>query len=322
MRFIHEDPEFRELIAIVQKRLSERGVKLSEALVEKDYWVTHALWSLHDLGLEVWFKGGTSLSKGFGLIQRFSEDLDIKIAPGRTALPKVTNWTSEKGPAQTARKAFFEAVAGLKMPGIELRLNEGRSDAKWRNAEIEAHYEGFHLVSLEPSMKPFVLLEVGDARVRPFVARSLFSFIHDHLQQAGQLADYVDNRPSPVRCIHPLVTLIEKLDAISRRFAAGKDPADFIRHYEDAAHTIERMSEFPGLDGYKGPEGLAQEMLEEKQIRSLPNPDDPAFNPGPGDAWTGLESAHEAINGMFWGPRIELVKATEIIRAWSGDLNR
>lgn len=317
MKFIHEDPEFRDLIDIVQKGLAEQGVKLSEALVEKDYWVTHALWALHDLGLEVWFKGGTSLSKGFGLIQRFSEDLDIKIAPRKAELPKVTSWTSEKGPAKAARKAFFEALAGLKVSGLALNLNEGRSDAKWRNAEIEARYEGFHLASLEPSMKPFVLLEVGDARIRPFVDRDLSSFVHDHLQKAGQLAGYVDNRPSGVHCIHPLVTLIEKLDAISKRFAAKKDPAGFIRHYEDAAHIIERIHELPALDGYKGPKDLAQEMIEKGQIRSLPSSTDPAFNPVAGEMWDGLESAHQAIKGMFWGLRIELVKATEIIRAWA-----
>jgi predicted nucleotidyltransferase component of viral defense system len=58
--FVHEDPEFPELLRIVawQRRLST-------GLVEKDYWVTHALWAVHAGGLEIWFKGGTSLSKGF-----------------------------------------------------------------------------------------------------------------------------------------------------------------------------------------------------------------------------------------------------------------
>lgn len=74
MSFVHDDPDFDDLLQIVS---GERG--LSRGLVEKDYWVTHSLWALHDAGFEVWFKGGTSLSKGFGLIERFSEDLDLKI---------------------------------------------------------------------------------------------------------------------------------------------------------------------------------------------------------------------------------------------------
>lgn len=59
MRFLHEDPEFGDLVLLVAR---ERGI--GPGLVEKDYQVTHALWSLAQQGFEVWFKGGTSLSKG------------------------------------------------------------------------------------------------------------------------------------------------------------------------------------------------------------------------------------------------------------------
>lgn len=62
MTFIHDDPQFADLLRVVA---ANRGLGVS--LVEKDYWVTHALWALHAQGFEVWFKGGTSLSKGFGL---------------------------------------------------------------------------------------------------------------------------------------------------------------------------------------------------------------------------------------------------------------
>lgn len=62
--------------------------RLGVALVEKDYWVTHTLWALHAQGFDMWFKGGTSLSKGFGIVEGFSEDLDLKLEPGRiTASP-------------------------------------------------------------------------------------------------------------------------------------------------------------------------------------------------------------------------------------------
>ena len=75
--------------------------------------MTHTLWALHETGLDIWFKGGTSLSKGFGLIQRFSEDLDMMILPGAVAgLPEVTNWTStNKGPV-AQRQTFYDALTG------------------------------------------------------------------------------------------------------------------------------------------------------------------------------------------------------------------
>lgn len=82
--FLHEHDEFPAALGIVS---AERGV--GEALVEKDYWITHTLWALEQAGLVVSLKGGTSLSKGFGLIQRFSEDLDVKI--GGEGLPAVTD---------------------------------------------------------------------------------------------------------------------------------------------------------------------------------------------------------------------------------------
>ena len=72
MTFVHDDPEFDALIRIVS---AER--RLTPALVEKDYWVTHCMWALHQTGLDLWFKGGTSLSKVYRLIERFSEDIDL-----------------------------------------------------------------------------------------------------------------------------------------------------------------------------------------------------------------------------------------------------
>lgn len=316
MSYIHEDPEFPELLAIVQRQLADQGLTLSEALVEKDYWVTHTLWSLHHLGLEVWFKGGTSLSKGFGLIQRFSEDLDLKVEGGRYELPKVTNWKSDKPARIAERRAFFGAVAGLALPGLRLHLDPASMAGKCQGAEIQARYPGLHLTALGPSMKPFVLLEVGEARVRPFLARPLSSFVHDYLQVTGLHTRYDDNRPASVRCIHPMVTLVEKLDAISSRFQRGKEASDFVRHYEDAARIIQEAVRLPALAGYEGPSQLIKEMLTEGQIRWQPRADDPAFNPADDGSWAQIQAVHGAIGSMFWGPRIGLPEATATIRAW------
>lgn len=55
-------------------------MKLPEAMIEKDFWVC---WTLEYLfhrspwANQMAFKGGTSLSKCFGLIERFSEDIDL-----------------------------------------------------------------------------------------------------------------------------------------------------------------------------------------------------------------------------------------------------
>ena len=77
--YLHERSDFSDLIRIVA---DEQGV--IPALVEKDYWIMHCLHCLYGLsakGFAYELKGGTSLSKGYGIIQRFSEDIDIRIDP-------------------------------------------------------------------------------------------------------------------------------------------------------------------------------------------------------------------------------------------------
>lgn len=55
--------------------------KLDVIAIEKDFWVSMVLKALFSLpaGKSIVFKGGTSLSKGWNLIDRFSEDIDLAI---------------------------------------------------------------------------------------------------------------------------------------------------------------------------------------------------------------------------------------------------
>src|ERR1700733_6667635 len=72
------DEERRDLFVGAADRL-----RTNEQNIEKDFWVCWTLDALFN-GLEpggprMLFKGGTSLSKGYGLIERFSEDIDITV---------------------------------------------------------------------------------------------------------------------------------------------------------------------------------------------------------------------------------------------------
>jgi len=58
---------------------AERTLGISANVIEKDIWVCWLLENLFKLPDKMAFKGGTSLSKAYGLIQRFSEDVDITI---------------------------------------------------------------------------------------------------------------------------------------------------------------------------------------------------------------------------------------------------
>lgn len=62
-------------------KITAEKKEIKDIYIEKDYWVTFVLHHLYNskLGKEIVFKGGTSLSKCYGLIDRFSEDIDLII---------------------------------------------------------------------------------------------------------------------------------------------------------------------------------------------------------------------------------------------------
>ena len=72
--YLHKENRalFRDAILLTSQRL-----EVSEDIVEKDYYVTLILKKLSLIEYPVVFKGGTSLSKAFQVIDRFSEDIDI-----------------------------------------------------------------------------------------------------------------------------------------------------------------------------------------------------------------------------------------------------
>lgn len=315
MNFVHAEADFSDLLAQVA---SARG--LSPGLVEKDYWVVHVLWGLLNQGLDVWFKGGTSLSKGFGLIRRFSEDLDMKIEPGRATLPAVTDWRGDGTKAIAVGQSFFETLVGLlEIPGLQFEI-DADSGGRWTAANIRGLYRGAFLESLD-GLKPYILLEVGSARVTPHVDREITSFVHEELKVRGSEREFIDNHPAAVRCVHPLVTLVEKLDALQRRVpSATKAPATFVRHFEDAARIIQEEGTLPPLGEEFGDVSvLARQMLEQRQIRDLPAAQHEAFALSGGDRTDSIRRAFMAIGGLYWGPRLSLDESCELIRSWVRD---
>src|SRR5437763_3553948 len=100
--FLYNHPQFPELIRIVAQ---QKGI--DPALVEKDYWIMHCLYGLQQLGLTFELKGGTSLSKGFQIINRFSEDIDIRIEPPKDRDVK-TGRNHRKKKHVESRRVFYD----------------------------------------------------------------------------------------------------------------------------------------------------------------------------------------------------------------------
>lgn len=229
--FIHNDPEFKELLSIVS---TKKGIDIT--LVEKDYWIMHALYSLQQQGIEFELKGGTSLSKGYGLIHRFSEDIDIHI---RTNFGLPIEGKEDKSQVKTARKEFYDVFAkSLLINGIKeiVRDHEFDDKEKFRSGGIRLYYESY-TPTLE-GLKDGILLEAGFDTVTPNSPTDISSWIWEHLISIGAHINYINNTATGVQCYHPGYTLIEKLQTIVRKYRnrdnpGASDDKNFMRQYYD-----------------------------------------------------------------------------------------
>lgn len=109
----------------------ERG--LSPVIIEKDFWVCWVLkqvTELESVGPNLIFKGGTSLSKAFGIIQRFSEDIDLSIQraylgfTGELDPEQSTSRTKQRISVQELREACRECVWSVLHPALTTRFQE------------------------------------------------------------------------------------------------------------------------------------------------------------------------------------------------------
>ena len=229
--FIHNDPEFKSLLNIVS---SKKGIDIS--LIEKDYWIMHALYSLQQQGIEFELKGGTSLSKGYGLIHRFSEDIDIHI---RTNFGLLIEGKDDKPKVKESRRLFYDVLAKeIKINGIKRVERDYAFDDKdkYRSGGIRLHYDT-HTAGFE-DLKEGILLEAGFDTITPNTPQDISSWIWEYLISINVQSQYINNTAPNVLCYHPGYTLVEKIQTIIRKFR-NRDSSDesnnknFMRQYYD-----------------------------------------------------------------------------------------
>jgi hypothetical protein len=251
--YLHNHPQFADLIRIVSQ---ERGI--DPALVEKDYWIMHSLYGLQKLGLTFQLKGGTSLSKGYKAIERFSEDIDILIEPppGRDVK---TGRNQDKPAHIESRRAFYDWLAKEKIciDGItRVERDTAFDNDKLFSAGIRLRYPT--KVPALKGVREGVVLEAGFDTVAPNAP-------------VAQGVDIIDNRAKGVPCYDPRYTFVEKLQTISTRFRqqqlSKSSPVDFMRHYYDACNLLRRpdVQAFIGTEAYKA--------HKQKRFRPGDNPD-------------------------------------------------
>jgi len=235
--FLHGRSDFPDLIRIVA---DEHGIL--PALVEKDYWIMHCLYGLAAQGFSYELKGGTSLSKGFGIINRFSEDIDLRIDPGKAGFEVFIGRNQDKPKHIESRKQFFDWLAQeIRIDGIgAVERDTEFDDEKYRSGGIRLRYNSnFEVIE---GVKPGILLEVGFDDTTPNISITISSWALEKALSAS--ADIIDNRAIDVPCYHPGYTFVEKLQAVSTKFRQAqqdpeKVPVNFLRHYYDISQLLD-----------------------------------------------------------------------------------
>jgi hypothetical protein len=283
-KYLHQHPDFEALLRIVGEA---KGIE--PALIEKDYWIMHCLYGLQLMGLTFELKGGTSLSKGFGIIHRFSEDIDIRIEPPEGMGVK-TGRNQDKEAHCASRKQFYDWLSqGIHIDGIQsVQRDEAFDDPKYRSGGIRLNYAS--LTSTVSGLKEGILLEVGFDDVTPNQPVDISSWAFDY---ASDKVTVVDNRAKAVQCYHAGYTLVEKLQTVSTKYrkqqAENSFPANFLRHYYD----IYCLLAVPEVQAFIGSE--AYQAHKAKRFRSGDNP-----NISANEAFLLQDSATRLLYAKAW----------------------
>jgi hypothetical protein len=310
--YLHNHPQFEELIRIVA---AAKGI--DPALVEKDYWIVHCLYGLQQLGLKFELKGGTSLSKGFQVIGRFSEDIDIRIEPPADRDVK-TGRNQTKAAHIQSRRDFYDWLAQtIKIDGIsKVERDKVFDNPALFSAGIRLFYDSFN--ELPEGLKDGVLLELGFDTVTPNKPIDISSWAYDYA--AGKV-DIIDNRAKSVACYDPGYTFVEKLQTISTKFRGqqktGEFPVNFMRHYYDVYQLLQRaeVQAFIGTDDYRAHKEKRFPKADNKNIA-----ENEAFLLNDPKTRKMYDDAYSKMSALYYGEKPTFEQILALIKQWSDRL--
>jgi hypothetical protein len=222
---LFEHPEFEQAILRAAAHFRDRGFR--PAFIEKDYYVTEALRIVSADSEKVIFKGGTSLAKGWNLIQRFSEDIDIFLDPA------ASNPALTKRGIDRELKAIRDALAAH--GALTFLPDESQTIGGFGRNDRFSYRQRF---GSPGEVRDRVLIEAGTASGRePTVVVELRSYIGQFLQETNASLGAEDEGPFPMRLLHFRRTFVEKMFAIHGKVEILKRErrplGSYARHYYD-----------------------------------------------------------------------------------------
>jgi len=271
--YLHRHPNFPDLLAILEQ---ETGILAG--LIEKDYWIMHVLYGLQQQGFTFFLKGGTSLSKGYGIIDRFSEDIDILIEP-KEDLGIITNPKKTDKKARESRRSYYDSLAQtIRVDGIIAVERDHAFDdtAAYRSGGIRLQYPS--TTSQIEGVKEGILLEAGFDTVTPNRLLTISSWAYERAKTTPGLS-IRDNRAVDVACYHPGYTFVEKLQTVVTKFRKAQEQgeigANLMRQYYDlyCLLDLQEVQDFIATEPYQ----MHKQARFPKADLELPICENPAF---------------------------------------------
>ncbi len=250
---------------IVDQVSSKKG--LLPVAIEKDLWVMIALRAIFSTELKDYlvFKGGTSLSKAWSIIERFSEDIDLAIDRSffgfegdlsRTQVKKLRK-ASCKYISEKFEEQLNEALTKQGVKEFEIGITEFE-ESDTDPLAIELRYKS--LVEKQEYLHPRILIEISSrSLIEPYELRELKSLI-------GMV--YPDQKFSgnkiEIPTVLPSRTLLEKMFLLHEEFQKPKDrkirSARMTRHLYD----ISKLMETTHLDQALGDKDLYATIVDHR----------------------------------------------------------
>jgi hypothetical protein len=293
-RLIH-DPD--AVAALSAQVADQTGVPAAQ--VEKDFWVTEVLRGVtaaaDALGVEVVFKGGTSLSKAYSLIQRFSEDVDVLV---------VLSPQDSTGARDRALKGIVsgaERATGIAPSPVPEATSKGAK----RGARFHYRPDAQPMLG---GLTPGVFLELGSrGGGLPAAPLQVSSLLAAHAND--EIAGFAEADPVLVRVLAPWRTLVEKLVLLHTAHSSDDPTAATrgARHYYDVHQLLTRPEILAGIHEH-GISILARDVCTYSRAAGMPTLErpgqgfatSPAFNDGPHLAAARDEYERRVLPVLLW----------------------
>lgn len=223
--YLHKENRelFRDAILLTSEKLG-----VSEDIVEKDYYVTLILRKLSSIEYPIVFKGGTSLSKAFHVIDRFSEDIDI-------------TFTEHLGEAKRKKLKYKILKPIADELGLVIRNFDSIESDKNLN-HYDFYYESVVGDRVINAIPPYVKVETSLLSYSfPTEEKELGNYLWDALgNEEREFIETFDLQPYNMRVQSLNRTLIDKIFAVCDYYILGKNRRN-ARHLYDIYKLAEHV---------------------------------------------------------------------------------